>query len=129
MRLKIQLFVLVVFIILFIIGNKKGELWLNAAACAEKDLLFNMILKHVVVEKYIQNNHALPTLVFEKNNDKIKVVIPHEQGSLYNILMVGDSIIKQKGSLSISIVRNGSISINYSLQYNCSSPTERRIND
>lgn len=84
-----------------------------------KEKYLNIEYKGIVVRKFEdKENHAIPTLIIrEKNQEKIFSTF-RDFGGLYAYAQIADSIIKEKGTLEVRIVRDkNDTTIN--MDFNC----------
>lgn len=65
-----------------------------------------------------KENHALPTLIIKEKNQRKIFGSFRDISGLYEYSQVGDSIIKEKESLKIKIIRDNKDTI-FKLDFNC----------
>lgn len=85
-----------------------------------RETYINMEYKGLIMQKFEDmENQALPTLtiISEKKQSKTFGSF-RETSGLYNYSQVGDSIIKEKGSLKVQILRADKDTI-FNLDFNC----------
>lgn len=85
-----------------------------------RETYINMEYKGLIMQKFEDmENQALPTLtiISEKKQSKTFGGF-RETSGLYNYSQVGDSIIKEKGSLKVQILRADKDTI-FNLDFNC----------
>jgi len=65
-----------------------------------------------------KENHALPTLIIKEENQRKIFGSFRDISGLYEYSQVGDSIIKEKGSLKVKIIRDDKETI-FKLDFDC----------
>ena len=65
-----------------------------------------------------KENHALPTFIIKEENERKIFGSFRDNSGLYEYSQVGDSIIKEKGSLEVKIIRDDEDTI-FKLDFNC----------
>ncbi len=112
---KKHLFIIaqVVFVILFF------ALWFLAPSgnCEAENSLKKEKFNGNVVKKYIdREQHLYPTLKLA-NYNRI-VVVDYDKSGFYPFVQIGDSLIKEKGSLDIRLIRNELDTV-FTIDYGC----------
>jgi len=72
----------------------------------------------LVVEKYIDVNHAIPTIVVKSGDETFKIFDFRDESGYYEYVMVEDSINKLSNSLEVNVIRSGSIK-KFNIDYDC----------
>lgn len=72
----------------------------------------------LVVEKYIDVNHAIPTIVVKSGDETFKIFDSRDESGYYEYVMVEDSINKLSNSLEVNVIRSGSIK-KFNIDYDC----------
>jgi hypothetical protein len=85
-----------------------------------RDMYVNVEYKGLIKMKFEDfENHAIPTLTIINEDKQNKIFGSfRETSGLYNYSQVGDSIIKEKGSLKVKIIRADKDTI-FNLDFNC----------
>lgn len=85
-----------------------------------RETYINMEYKGLIMQKFEDmENQALPTLTIINEKKQSKTFGSfRETSGLYNYSQVGDSIIKEKGSLKVQILRADKDTI-FNLDFNC----------
>jgi len=92
----------------------KNELCLQAFEKI-KDLQYNGI----VIEKYKDFNHSTPVFIVESyNQNKVTVSDFRDISGLFNFIEIQDSIIKERHSYEVKIIRNSDERI-FIIDYGC----------
>lgn len=74
--------------------------------------------KGVVVDKYINLNHAIPTIEFKTGNTIREVSYSRDLSGLYDYLQIGDSIYKDINSLNVKVFR-GEVLKEFVIDHGC----------
>jgi hypothetical protein len=97
----IGVFILLFIIILVIPSNRY---LFRGPICSEKADMTKLDLNAVAVDKFKDSlNHNYPTILFQdiKSKSKFKVYFINERSGFFNIIVIGDSVIKKPGSLEL----------------------------
>ena len=91
-----------------------------SSMCRKAKRVYDTELHGNVSEKYLDKyNHMSETIkIVSEADSKVSTILASEQSGVYQLLKVGDSIIKRSGELEIEIVRNGNMKT-YRLDYMC----------
>ena len=72
----------------------------------------------LVVEKYIDVNHAIPTIVVKSGDETVKIFDFRDESGYYEYVLVGDSVSKKSNSLEVNVKRSESIN-KFIIDYDC----------
>ena len=72
----------------------------------------------LVVEKYIDVNHAIPTIVVKSGDETFKIFDFRDESGYYEYVLVGDSVNKKSNSLEVNIKRSENIR-KFIIDYDC----------
>lgn len=94
--------------------------WLYAPSgnCSAKDSFKKIILTGKVLDRFIDSkSHSYPTLQISNYNKKL-VIHEYDKSGFYDFVEIGDSLIKEKGSLDIRLIRNELDTV-FTIDYGC----------
>ncbi|MEQ8576740.1 MAG: hypothetical protein RIB63_21930, partial [Fulvivirga sp.] len=66
------------------------------------------------------NNHRFPTFTLKQNSSPhfLAFTYPRDTSGLYEYLSKGDSVYKEFGSLSLSVIRNDKV-VSFNIDFQC----------
>ncbi len=73
----------------------------------------------IVVKKYIDPNHSVPTFIIRKNNSVIEIADFRDLSGLYEYLKVRDSVVKKRDDNSVYVYRFDSRMATFKIDYGC----------
>ena len=119
--MKIKIIVIFVVTVLFILIEKPFEHFDSETSnqlsyCREKERARDQSFNGDLKDKYLDSqNHNYRTIVIRTDSGlKKSWFLTMEQSGVFDKLNIGDSIVKEKGQLTITIN-----SINFNLKYDC----------
>lgn len=87
----------------------------KAKAKAEREV-FNGVLQRKFKDEY---DHLIEKLEIKSGDNVLRTsFLANDVSGFYDILIVGDSLVKEKNSISVTVYRNGKINI-HTLDYLC----------
>ena len=108
-----------VFLLVFIVF-----FWLQPSIkdinCNHFKSLRNVTYNGVVINKFIDSTqHNYPTVVIRQIDNSIyKFDLTHDKSGLYGFLLIGDTLVKRKGSYNINVSRY-EMEKTFELDYGC----------
>jgi hypothetical protein len=104
---------------IIILLNRNNDYFFSRAICYEKKEMNNYYFYSVVTNKYTDSTqHNYNTLLIKdlSRENIVKIYIENESGGFYARIFIGDTIIKEKGSLVVKNKTQGWID---TLNYKC----------
>lgn len=107
---------LLILVSIVLVATFNSEKYHNKARCEIYERILQENFSGIITMKFKNpNSHLRPTIeVHEKRFD-----IHLDKSGFYDFVMVGDSLIKEKGNPAISIYRNGEYLKTFILDYEC----------
>lgn len=103
MNKNIDIYIVSFFFLLFFL------IWLfsDSKECNYEKEIKGFEINSRVKDKFLdKNSHLNPTIILYRNTQKI-VFTSSEKSKFYDFVEIGDSLIKERGSLDIRLIRSG----------------------
>lgn len=102
MNKNINIYIVLFFVFLF------SLIWLfsDSNACINEREIKNVEINSKVKDKFLdKNSHLYPTIILYRNIQEL-FFFYDEKSKFYDFVEIGDSLIKERGSLDIRLIRS-----------------------